>query len=177
VPLADLSGDAVGRVKGYTCPPPQICAVADENLVTGQTFDNVLGSALQVFVISSANGWSPVMFEMQDSDYFAAAIFFILGLVVLNFWLSQLGVAIIVSSFHDVRAETRRSAFGGRLTAAAAPALGIAPVARPSKAAVLYQRSRYLWVALAVASLAAQATLTAGSSRAHLRLICASCAA
>lgn len=172
--LADHFGDAVGSVKGFTCPPPQICAIADENLATGQTFDNVLGSALQVFIISSANGWSPNMFDMMDSDYFAASLFFIIGLVVLNFWLSQLGIAIIISSFHDVRAETRRSAFGGKLSAALiAPLNAAASIVRPSRAAIFYQRSRYLWVALAIASLAARATLSAGSSVSHIRLICA----
>lgn len=53
VSLANLTGDAVVGVKGFVCPPQQVCAVADDNFNDGETFDNVLGSALQVFVIAS----------------------------------------------------------------------------------------------------------------------------
>jgi hypothetical protein len=52
------------------------------------------------------------MYRAMDSDYFSSSLFFLVALVVLNFWLINLLVAVVVNTFKDIRAETRRSAFG-----------------------------------------------------------------
>jgi uncharacterized membrane protein len=69
-------------------------------------------SALQVIIVASANSWSPVMYGMMDADYFASCLFFIVCLVVLNFWLINMFVAVITSTFASITDETRHSAFG-----------------------------------------------------------------
>ena len=46
-------------VQGYVCPLGQIC-LEDENPESGlESFDTVYQSALQVFVVASANGVRP----------------------------------------------------------------------------------------------------------------------
>jgi uncharacterized membrane protein len=75
-------------------------------------FDNILGAALQIIIIASANGWSTNMYAMMSSEFFISSAFFIICLIVLNFWLLNLFVAVITQSFGASRAETKRSAFG-----------------------------------------------------------------
>jgi hypothetical protein len=71
-----------------------------------------LTAALQIIIVASANGWSSVMYAMMSSEYFISCIFFILCIIVLNFWLLNLFVAVITQSFGATREETKRSAFG-----------------------------------------------------------------
>jgi len=77
-----------------------------------KSFDNIFFGALQVFIIASANQWSPTMYAMMDADFFVACIFFIICVIILNFWLINLFVAVITNSFASIRAETKESAFG-----------------------------------------------------------------
>lgn len=77
-----------------------------------QSFDNVFYGALQVIIIAGANGWAPTMYDMMDSDFYTASIFFIVCIVILNFWLVNMFVAVITNTFGAIRAETKKSAFG-----------------------------------------------------------------
>ncbi|KAF7794178.1 hypothetical protein EIP86_005309 [Pleurotus ostreatoroseus] len=153
-------------VKGYVCPLGQICR-EDPGNPDGdiESFDTIYYSALQVFIVSSANGWSPVMYAMMDSEFFISCFFFIVCIIVLNFWLINLFVAVITNTFSAIRKDTHKSAFG------AAP---LAPViqdgdegwslvdgrriAKSNRIKEVYENVRWVWVALALASLILQAT-------------------
>jgi len=52
------------------------------------------------------------MYSMIDSEFFFSCIFFIVAIIVLNFWLINLFVAVITNSFAAIRSETKKSAFG-----------------------------------------------------------------
>lgn len=78
------------------------------------------------------------MYTTIDADGYLSSLFFIFGfvlsarsptcflfptrltsltfllhsIIVLFFWLSQLAVAVVVNIFGDIRAETKKSAFG-----------------------------------------------------------------
>lgn len=52
------------------------------------------------------------MYSMMAADFFVSSIFFIVCVIVLNFWLLNLFVAVITQSFGATREETKRSAFG-----------------------------------------------------------------
>ena len=52
------------------------------------------------------------MYQVMASEYLVASIFFIFGILVLNFWLFNLLVAVITNSFSAIRAGTKKSAFG-----------------------------------------------------------------
>jgi uncharacterized membrane protein len=77
-----------------------------------EQFDNILGAALQIIIVASANGWASNMYSMMAADFFISSIFFIACIIVLNFWLLNLFVAVITQSFGATREETKRSAFG-----------------------------------------------------------------
>jgi len=48
----------------------------------------------------------------MDSDYFGSCIYFVVGVIVINLWMINLVVAVVVNTFKDIRASTKRSAFG-----------------------------------------------------------------
>ena len=52
------------------------------------------------------------MYQIMESEYFVSSIFFISGILVLNFWLFNLLVAVITNTFSAIRSGTKRSAFG-----------------------------------------------------------------
>lgn len=56
--------------------------------------------------------WARVMYQIVASEYFVSSLFFIFGVLVLNFWLFNLLVAVITNSFSAIRAGTKKSAFG-----------------------------------------------------------------
>ena len=99
--------------KGYICPVNQVCQTETTNPNGGSTsFDNVLLSLVQVVIITVINGWSNLMYAAMDSDFFSSCLYFIVAVVILNFWFLNLLTAVVVHTFQDIRAETRRSAFG-----------------------------------------------------------------
>lgn len=49
---------------------------------------------------------------MMDSEFFVSCFFFIVCIIVLNFWLINLFVAVITNTFSAIRSDTHKSAFG-----------------------------------------------------------------
>ena len=52
------------------------------------------------------------MYLAMDSDFYSSSLYFLLAVIVLNFWLINLLVAVVINTFKGIRAETKRSAFG-----------------------------------------------------------------
>ena len=94
-----------------------------------ESFDIIYKAALQVVIVASANGvghlffvlyqfwlkysqWSPIMYDMIDAEFFVSCFFFIICVIVLNFWLINLFVAVITNTFSAIRKDTSKSAFG-----------------------------------------------------------------
>ncbi|CAO1624241.1 unnamed protein product [Sympodiomycopsis kandeliae] len=154
--------------KGYFCPKGSMCVESDSNPnANSQSFDNILTSLLQVVIIISSNGWSGGMYDMIAADYFASCLYFIVGLIFLNFWLANLFVAVITNTFATISAQTNHSAFsaGSNLDKRLSVQNG-APESkaqrRRKKVANVYKRvwgyTKYLWLAVIVADLSIQAT-------------------
>jgi hypothetical protein len=76
------------------------------------SFDNIFDSMIQVVVIASINTWSTTMYTAMDSDFFSSSLYFIVAVLVINIWLVNLVVAVVVNTFKDIRADTKKSAFG-----------------------------------------------------------------
>jgi len=108
-----VNGDQSPAPKGYICPLGQRCLQQNVNPNSNSKhFDNVLAAALEIFIVASTNGWAPLMYNMMDADYFVSFLFFIICVIIINFWLINLFVGVITSTFSIIRAETNRSAFG-----------------------------------------------------------------
>jgi voltage-dependent calcium channel len=120
------------------------------------------------------------MYSMIDSEFFISCLFFIACIIVLNFWLINLFVAVITNTFHAIRDDTKKSAFGA---AAMHPAFddkneneGYSssdgkPVAKTNWLKSIYLPARWCFVFLALASLTVQATRTVHSSPTHLNIL------
>ncbi|SJL12372.1 uncharacterized protein ARMOST_15798 [Armillaria ostoyae] len=104
-----LDGTPGTTIKGYICPIGQEQDNPQNNM---ESFDMMYYVALQVIIVASANGWSPLMYSMIDSEFFISCLFFIICIIILNFWLANLFVAVITNTFSAIRKETKTSAFG-----------------------------------------------------------------
>ena len=52
------------------------------------------------------------MYQMMDAEFFVSCFFYIVCIIVLNFWLINLFVAVITNTFSAIRKDTHKSAFG-----------------------------------------------------------------
>ncbi|KAI6015330.1 Ion transport protein-domain-containing protein [Pisolithus orientalis] len=175
-PYIKLDGSSGDSVKGYTCPLGQICQEGQGAYSGVESFDTVWNSVLQVIVIASANTWSTVMYQTMGAEYFASCFFFVAGILVLNFWLFNLFVAVITNTFSAIRAETQKSAFGAAPLGFLIeeqdegwPATGRHSGQNALK--LFYAYARWGWIFLALASLVVQATTTANMSSLHQEVL------
>ncbi|KAN0062969.1 calcium channel protein [Thecaphora frezii] len=163
--------------KGFLCPFGQVCQESDSNPEGGtSSFDNIFAAMLQVIIVISSNNWSSTMYDMMDADYFASCLFFIIGLIIMNFWLANLFVAVITNSFATLTAQTNRSAFADKKIKVepsnkASPGLA---ARRMKRVANVYKRvwgyTKYLWILTIIADLAFQASRATWMDSARLRL-------
>ncbi|CAA7264458.1 unnamed protein product [Cyclocybe aegerita] len=171
-----LNNQSVADPKGYICPLGQVCMELSNPKSGIESFDAIYSAALQVVIVATANGWTPLMYSMIDSEFFVSCFFFIMGIIVLNFWLINLFVAVITNTFAAIRSETKKSAFG------AAPLVvpldknqddawpivdGRKAITRSNPAKTIYAYTKWCWVLLALASLVLQATRTVDISPNH----------
>ncbi|KAL9052768.1 MAG: hypothetical protein Q9162_005188 [Coniocarpon cinnabarinum] len=152
LPWMDSNGISSNDRKGYLCPTQSFC-VSDQNPFNGTvSFDNIFQSLELVFVIITSNTFTDIMYYIADSDYLIAALFFALGLVILTFWLMNLLIAVITSSFQVIREESQVSAFstdqeqhpGAEVEKEEEEVEYSRP--RPNHGKIVYHRTRLLWV-------------------------------
>ncbi|BEI83049.1 hypothetical protein CcaverHIS002_0309170 [Cutaneotrichosporon cavernicola] len=161
--------------KGFICPINQICQTGDKSLEDDtESFDNIFKSLVQVLIIAGVNTWTNTMYETMDTDYQASALFFIVAIMVLNLWLMNLLVAVVVNTFQDIRAETKKSAFGGESSAISAPQWAQDSTRKPkepSRVFTLYRKTEPFWVLLILLDVIAQGTKAANSSPWHMSFL------
>jgi hypothetical protein len=97
--------------KGYVCPLGSYCVEGGNPYNGTVSFDNIANSLELVFVVISTNTFSDLMYNLTQSDYLFAAVYFAVGIILLTFWLINLLIAVITSSFQVIREESRSSAF------------------------------------------------------------------
>jgi len=126
-----------------------------------------------VFVILSSNTFTDLMYYAIDAEYMVACLFFIVGIVVLTFWLINLVIAVITSSFQITREESQKSAFSSEGQQKMLDASQGSPVDRrsPSRAQQLYGNLEIIWIALITVDLTVQALRTATMGPASRKLL------
>ncbi|KAK0539429.1 calcium channel protein [Tilletia horrida] len=168
----DLSPSGAGA-KGFMCPNGQVCVEQSSNPMSGvQSFDNIVASLLQIVIIISSNGWSQTMYDMIDADYFVSCLFFIISLIMMNFWMANLFVAVITNTFATITAETKQSAFANQKIVTE-PKPVDEKQQRRRRVADVYKRiwswTKIIWLAAIVADLGTQAARTQYDSPATVR--------
>ena len=148
--------------KGYLCPAGSICIENDMPYKGTMNFDNILNSLELVFVIMSSNTFTDLLYYTTDTDYLAAALFFVCGFIVLSLWLVNLLVAVITHTFQVIREESKRSAFAvQKLENVEKENLDSR---KRSTLKRFYDKTEWLWVCVIIFDLAVQALRTSTMS-------------
>jgi hypothetical protein len=130
------------------------------------------------------------MYQAMDSDFFSSSLYWLVGVIVVNFWLINLVVAVVVNTFKDIRADTKKSAFGADeyvtsshvrpiccandcsslIGADAQWAIG-EKKHKSNMILKVYEKTKWFWILLVLADLVSQACKTAGSSDSMIDLL------
>lgn len=130
------------------------------------------------------------MYAMIDAEEFVACFFFIVCLVLLNFWLMNIFVAVIINTFGEIREETKHSAFAGKtyvlytlseawlthqicrhanVLAEDPASQGKKPTRRSFVSHRLFKGLNWAWIGVVVADIGIQASKTSTDSLAKIR--------
>lgn len=145
--------------KGYLCPVQSVCLETTNPYNGSMSFDNIANSLELVFVIMSSNTFSDQLYYLTNSDYLAAAIFFAVGIVILFFWLVNLLIAVITSSFQVIREESKTSAFTGEeadTVKVEEPDEKMSPRRKRSSLKFYFNKTEKLWALIILYGLIAQ---------------------
>jgi hypothetical protein len=160
--------------KGFLCPKNSKCIEGSNPYNGSVSFDNIFQSLELVFVVMSSNTFSDIMYYLTNSDYLSAAIFFAFGIVIMFFWLVNLLIAVITSSFQVIREEGKVSAFTGEESGSVTLAEeerereeALQP--RSSSLKQLYDRTKWFWIVIIFYGLVVQClrSATMGKGRAQ----------
>ncbi|KAK8250231.1 calcium-channel protein CCH1 [Phyllosticta capitalensis] len=158
--------------KGYLCPYPSVCVEGENPNNDTQSYDNIFNSLELVFVIMTSNTFSDLLYDLTDSDYLAAALFFACGIVILALWMMNLLIAVITSSFQVIRDESKTSAFTAQhLDEPLSDDDEARPAKRTSTIQRAYQKSSPFWILIIVYGLICQAMRSADMSDNRRQLI------
>ncbi|MCJ1394714.1 calcium channel protein [Xylographa bjoerkii] len=170
--LSDLSLSTPGTTyhKGFLCPPKSLCVEGGNPYNGTLSFDNVLQALELVFVIMSSNTFSDILYDLTDSDFLVAALYFAFGIVLMTLWMMNLLVAVITSSFQVIREESlMTSAFTAGETAH-----GLHEEETPKRRTALkraYDKTKWLWIIIIAYDLVVQCLRTADATPAWLNFI------
>ncbi|KAF7724875.1 calcium channel protein [Apophysomyces ossiformis] len=168
--------------KGFICPTGLVCQETENPFGNTISFDNIFSSLLVVMIIAGDQTWTDRMYDMMDAEYVVACLYFIIIVIVLNFWLINLFVAVINEMFAKVREDSQHSAF---TTSTARPVLADAaeggwsigennngkPVIRESCLAAVMLFTRPFWIFLVAVNLMVMASKTNDMSPEQLAVL------
>jgi Ion transport protein len=90
------------------CDVGEICGKMMDNPNLGNTnFDNILYSLLQVFVVTTMEGWTQTMGYVRDAFTDIAVIYFVLIVFIGAFFVMNIMLAVIKAKFTEVHEEQK----------------------------------------------------------------------
>ncbi|OBZ90459.1 Calcium-channel protein cch1 [Choanephora cucurbitarum] len=111
VPYKFKDGTTAPWSKGFICENGLICEETENPFGGTISFDNIFESMLIVMIITGVQSWTDRMYDMMDAEYSAASLYFIFIVIIMNFWLINLFIAVITEMFAKVREDSQHSAF------------------------------------------------------------------
>ncbi|KAF9197935.1 calcium channel protein, partial [Haplosporangium sp. Z 27] len=98
--------------KGYICPIDFICQDTGVNLHNTISFDTIYSAMVPVYVLMTGQTWTDLMYRMMDAEYKWSSLYFVLVVLVMNFWILNLFIAVINEMFAKIRDDSaNKSAF------------------------------------------------------------------
>lgn len=95
----------LGQPKGYSCPVSQTCVTgeSDPDFNGMRTFDDILSAFVNVFLITSCEGWSVDMYRLQDSENQVwVPFYYLLTIIVLHYVMIDLFIAVVSEAMSDI---------------------------------------------------------------------------
>lgn len=80
-------------------------------VIAGSKFVLWLSRTLLIMAMHIDQTWTDLMYDMMDAEYFIACLYFVIIVIILNYWLINLFVAVINEMFAKVREDSKHSAF------------------------------------------------------------------
>lgn len=99
LPYLNQFGEPSKIAKGFACPVNSKCIIGENPYNDHLSFDNIVYSLQSLFVVMSANTFTDLMYYTMDSDTMASSLFFICGIFILDVWMINLVVAVILHSY------------------------------------------------------------------------------
>lgn len=88
------------------CAVNEICGKMMDNPNLGNSnFDNIMYSLIQVFVVTTMEGWTEIMEFVREAFSDIVSIYFILIVFVGSFFVMNMMLAVIKSKFTEVHEE------------------------------------------------------------------------
>ncbi|KAF9150964.1 calcium channel protein [Linnemannia schmuckeri] len=82
------------------------------NFENAISFDNIFSAMVPVYVLMTGQTWTDLMYHIMDAEYAWSASYFVLVVLVMNFWILNLFVAVINEMFAKIRDDSaNNSAF------------------------------------------------------------------
>ncbi|KAG0295245.1 calcium channel protein [Linnemannia gamsii] len=98
--------------KGNICAQGFVCMDTGVNFENAISFDNIFSAMVPVYVLMTGQTWTDLMYHIMDAEYAWSAIYFVLVVLVMNFWILNLFVAVINEMFAKIRDDSsNNSAF------------------------------------------------------------------
>lgn len=96
------------NIKGYLCPKGLQCRVVSTSEIrpTGfLSYDSIFQSVFNIFVSSTEQGWTDIMYRTMDAENSAAVVYHIMAVVLVNLILMNMFVAVIAGTFANIRQQ------------------------------------------------------------------------
>eukprot|EP00163_Fabomonas_tropica_P031328 TRINITY_DN7412_c0_g2_i1.p1 TRINITY_DN7412_c0_g2~~TRINITY_DN7412_c0_g2_i1.p1 ORF type:complete len:551 (+),score=100.59 TRINITY_DN7412_c0_g2_i1:81-1733(+) len=89
--------------QGYQCPADQRCEVSGFNPNMGLTsFDHIGASFLLIFQTITLEGWTDIMYWLQDASTAWVIIYFVITVFFGSFFIVNLALAVIYAKFSSI---------------------------------------------------------------------------
>ena len=105
---------STNNLDSHRCAVGESCVDSDQNPTHGTVaFDNVLIAQLTLFVCTTLEGWSEVMFDASDAySTSVARIFFFLAIIILGLFIFKLVVAVVYIRFDKTKSlDSKKKSF------------------------------------------------------------------
>ncbi|KAG0025903.1 calcium channel protein [Podila clonocystis] len=98
--------------KGHICSDGFVCKDTGASFEDALSFDAIYSSMVPVYVLMTGQTWTDMMYSTMDAEYGWSSIYFVLVILVMNFWILNLFIAVINEMFAKIRDDsTQNSAF------------------------------------------------------------------
>ncbi|KAF9296993.1 calcium channel protein [Mortierella antarctica] len=98
--------------KGHICSAGFVCKDTGASFEDALSFDAIYSAMVSVYVLMTGQTWTDMMYSTMDAEYGWSSIYFVLVILVMNFWILNLFIAVINEMFAKIRDDsTQNSAF------------------------------------------------------------------